>query len=287
MSDDRHGMSRRGFLGSLSSFAAGGALAAGGVGLMGAGTPRQACAAQPPEWPWPYAALDQEQTRKLGHKGYYDGQCSYGVFSAIVGQLQNKIGAPYTGFPMQILSYGGGGVAGWATLCGSVNGACAAISLVSKDYKKLCDELLKWYVQTEFPSETANQYAVNHEFLVDKYKSDKALPQTVAGSPLCHITVSRWCKEHGFASGSSERSERCARISGDVAAFTAGMLNAYFESGMTGAHEYSAMVASCRSCHKKGKDLAAGNWSRGKMECGPCHMDTEAKIITSAHYPQK
>ena len=286
MSKEQQAVSRRGFLTRVGAVATGGALAVAGAGLIGAGVPKQSIAApEPAAWPMPYQPLDPEETRKLGHSGYYEGQCSYGAFGAIVGQLQEKVGPPFTGVPLQMASYGEGGVAGWCTLCGALNGACAAITLVCKDYKKLCDELLKWYVQTPFPSDLSNQYAADHSFLVDKYKSDKSLPQTVPESPLCHITVTRWCREHGYASGSSERSERCARISGDVVAFAVEMLNAYHGQGFAGAYDYSDGVNDCRACHKKGKDFDAGQWTRGKMECGPCHVEGKVEVVGADHYP--
>lgn len=275
MSERHDGLTRRGFLTGAGGLAAG--IAIGGLGVS------SSMAAVEPVWPMPYAQLDPEEVRKSGHLGYYKGECCRGAFSAIVGSLQKKVGAPFTGIPINMMAYGTGGVAGWCSLCGALNGACAAISLVTKNYKPIVNELMQWYVQTPFPSDKANALAVNHEYLVDKYKSDEALPKSVPGSPLCHINVSRWCKEHGFASGSSERSERCARISGDVAAYAVGLLNADLAGKFKPLHTASAEVENCRSCHKKGKDFEAGNWTRGKMGCGDCHDQTAAKLIGPDH----
>ena len=277
MKNQHEGLTRRGFLTGVGGLAAG--LAVGGLGVP----PSAASAGQEVAWPMPYVKLDPEEVRKLGHLGYYEGECCRGTFSAIVGSLQKKVGAPFTGVPINIMSYGTGGVAGWCTLCGAINGAGAAISLVSKNYKEIVNELLQWYIQTPFPSETSNALAVNHQFLVDKYKSDKALPQGIPGSPLCHINVSRWCKEFGYASGSAERSERCARISGDVAAYAVEMLNLDLEGKFVPIHKASAEVEGCRTCHKKGKDFDAGNWTRGKMECSDCHDKATVKLVGPDH----
>ncbi|MFW6324303.1 MAG: C-GCAxxG-C-C family (seleno)protein [Desulfovibrionales bacterium] len=287
MSNKGSGFSRRNFLSGMGVFAAG-AVAGSGLGLFPSPGSDSSHASQGeiPKWPWPYAAIDPERARKKGHLGYYEGKCSQGAFSAIVSELQENVGWPYTMLPVQMMAYGSGGVAGWCTLCGAVNGACAAITLVSKNYKELCDELLKWYVSTPFPSDVSNSYAENHEFLVEKYKTDKPLPKTVPGSPLCHVTVTRWCREHNFASGSSERSERCARISGDVAAFAAGLLNRDAEQTFSASLKYSDAVQSCRSCHAKGKDLQTGGWSRGKMECYDCHNLNTAKFISPEEHFQ-
>lgn len=282
MSHNSASVSRRKFLATAGLFAAGAATATTGIGLV---TPAFSSPTTGPatQWPLPYVALDPEIVRKKGHLGYYQGKCSQGAFAAIVGELQEQVGGPYLAIPIQMMAFGSGGVAGWCTLCGAINGACAAIGLASKNYKPLCGELLTWYTQSPFPSDISNQYAVDHAFLVDKYKTDKALPQSIPGSPLCHINVTRWCKENNFASGSSERSERCARISGDVAAFAVELLNKDLEGTFAAAHSHSKAVSACRSCHAKGKDVATGGWARGKMECYDCHNLDTAKLVGSDH----
>ncbi len=277
MNEQNGGLTRRGFLTGVGGFTAG--LAVGGLGVSSA----MANPAPSAGWPFPYVKLDPEEVRKLGHLGYYNAECCQGTFTAIVGSLQQKVGGPFNGIPLEMMGYGTGGVGGWCTLCGAINGACAAIAMVTKNFKPIVEELLLWYVRTPFPSEISNNYAVNHEFLVEKYKSDKALPQGVPGSPLCHVNVSKWCKENGFASGSSERSERCARISGDVAAKVVTMLNADLDGKFEAVLKESDEVAACRTCHKKGKDFEAGNWTRGKMECGDCHNLKTAKLVDADH----
>ncbi len=52
-----------------------------------------------------------------------------------------------------------------------------------------------------FPMDISNSYAKNHEFLVQEYKSDESLVQVAPTSPLCHVTVTKWCKASGCASG--------------------------------------------------------------------------------------
>ena len=276
MSEQQAGLTRRGFLAGVGGFTAG--FAAGGLGVS-----RAMATPTAPDWPFPYVRLDPEEVRKLGHRGYYDAECCEGTFTAIIGSLQEKVGAPYTNIPLQMMGYGTGGVGGWCTLCGAVNGACAAIAMVTKNFKPIVNELLLWYIRTPFPSDTANSLAVNHQYLVDKYKSDKALPAMAPGSPLCHVNVSRWCREYGFASGSGERSERCARISGDVAAYVVTLLNADLDGKFEAVLKESPEVAGCRSCHKKGKEFEVGQWTRGKMECGDCHNLDTAKLVGPDH----
>jgi hypothetical protein len=270
MSQSEKNVSRRKFL-----TGAGGALAGTAVGFLGHGllsSPDPAMAKQSEKWPWPYKSLDTEEARKRGHLGYYKGDCSAGAFYGIISGLREKVGAPYTNVPMEIMGFGGGGVAGWCTLCGALNGACAVMSLTSKDFYKLSNELVAWYCQTPFPSDKSNELGKNHEFLVDELKSDKVFRQTVSGSPLCHVSVTKWCKETGCTAGAGERSERCVRMVGDVCAKAVKILNAYHKGAFKPEHEPYAMSQSCQSCHCMDKSYGLGGFTRGKMDCTDCHI---------------
>ncbi|MFZ5639537.1 MAG: C-GCAxxG-C-C family protein [Bacillota bacterium] len=269
--------SRRKFLMSAGTLAFG---AIGVSALAGCAQTEKTAANAPGDaavaYPWPYKKLDVETVRKKGHQGYYEGACCYGVFNAIISELGKEVGAPYTTFPTQMFKYGEGGVAGWATLCGSLNGAAAAICLVAGEeaWEDLVNELMAWYEKNPFPSDISNQYAKEKAFLVKEMKSDKVLPQSVSKSTLCHVSVTEWCKKAGLKSFSKERSERCGRLTGDVAAFTVDMLNRHFDKAFTPAMKLSNEVTSCRSCHDKGGSIEN---TRGKMDCMPCHGDPHKK----------
>ena len=245
-----------------------------------------------PKLPWPYEELDPEYVRKLGHLGYYAFECSGGSFWAIITALREKVGYPYTLLPVPTLDeveealekheelptlmrYGAGGVVGWASLCGALNGSLSAVNIVTKDWKAVGKKLMRWYEATPLPTKISNEYAVNHQFLVKKYKSDKPLPQSVSGSVLCHVSVTRWCEKSGYASGSAERSERCARLVGDTVAEAVKLLNAAARGELetVAAIPFSSETASCRTCHFKGKNYEEGQFTRGMMECETCHKD--------------
>ncbi len=261
-------ISRRGFL-----TGAGAVLTAGSLGLVSCGTTK----VEVPEWPFKYVKLDTEVVRKKAHLGYYEAQCCYGAFWSILSELQDKVGHPFTQIPANMMYFGASGVAGWSTLCGALTGAFAAINLVvdNEVTKSMTHELLGWYSEVPFPSAVSNQYAVNHEFLVEEYKSDKELASSVAKSPLCHTSVTKWCKAAELPSGSKERSERCGRLSGDVAAKAVEMLNLQLDGKFESVYKTSAETKECRSCHSKGKDYELGQWTRGKMECSNCHEEHE------------
>jgi hypothetical protein len=225
-------------------------------------------AAAPPPWPWPYVALDVEEGRKRGHQYYYDGGCAYGAFHALVMLLREAVGEPYTSVPTQMMYYGGGGAAGWGTLCGSVNGAAAAISLVvdRATATSIVNELFGWYTTAPFPTDVSNDYAIRRAFYVNRH--DKALLQTVAGSVLCHASVTTWCTAAGVKSSAPERAERCARVTGDCVARTIQLLNAYFAAQFKPSFVAPASVAACMGCH----GTAIGNvLSSTKQDCGQCH----------------
>jgi len=132
--------------------------------------------------PWPYKKLDPAAAAERAYAAYYNGGCMYGAFEGIVGELRQQVGPPYDTFPAAMMKYGGAGVSGWGTLCGSLNGAAAAIYLVheSSTGNPIINEVFGWYGDTPLPD----------------YKPAKpkvaSIEQSVAESQLCHISVSKW-----------------------------------------------------------------------------------------------
>lgn len=224
--------------------------------IAGAGTKATAA----PAWPWPYQKLDPEKVRKLGYEGYYEGGCMYGAATAIISTLQQEVGYPFTLIPVDMLRYGEGGTAGWGTLCGSLNGSSAAINLVCGKgvYAPLVNELLGWYSEFPFPSKEHEAYS--------KFQNQV---QNVSGSPLCHVSVTEWCKTAGKKVSDPERLDRCAKLTGDVAAKAVELLNAQADSKFVAAYKPSELFAGCMSCHV-GKDSMLNN-VQGKMNCVQCH----------------
>lgn len=221
-------------------------------------------------WPWPYQALDPDAVRIQAHYLYWnDKDCCSGVFGALVQALADAIGDPWTGLPMEVMLYGRGGGSAWGTLCGAINGALALISLVTDKAPSgaLLTELQGWYTQAELPSDTANEFATNGQYLVHNY--DEALPQNVSGSPLCHVSVTEWCILANKKVSDVERKERCARIAGDCAAKAVEILNSYFAGTFTSTYVDPASLTACLSCHGS----AGFNNVMTRMDCQPCHGD--------------
>ena len=252
-------LSRRAFLANTGKAAIG--LAIGGVALSLAGcsTDKKA-AAEPkpvdvPAWPWTYAKLDPDAVAKKAHAGFYEGACMYGVANALLGELKSKTGFPFTQIPTEMFKYGEGGVVGWASLCGALNGSLAVITLVSpKDkYGAICNEIMGWYSQTALPLYVPENTA--------------KLVTSVSGSPLCHASVTNWCKVSKAGAESKERSERCARLTADVAKHTVELLNAQADGKFAAAVKLPDSITGCMSCHGK----TGMNNTRGKMTCVQCH----------------
>jgi len=261
-------LSRKEFLSNSAKYAAG---ITAGMGALGLLTKNKAGAGiKNAEWPWPYVELDPEEARIRGHAGYWTGRgCSYGAFHAIISMLAEEVGEPYTLIPTEFLEWGRGGGWGWGVLCGGLTGALTALNLCWDKEKasKLGNELLGWYTVVEFPSDISNQYAADHIFTDNRCDDD--LMQTVAGSPLCHISVSNWCVKSGNKRTSTERSERCARLTGDVSAYLVQIMNDELKNQFQAMYQTPDSVEYCMNCHGPG----AIDDTIGKMECIQCHGD--------------
>jgi len=243
------------------------------VGVAAGGTllPRNIhTSEETPPLPWPYTKLEPEQGRILGHAYYFQGGCGFAGFAGILKQLQEKLGEPFTRIPAEMFGFAGGGVKGWGTICGALNGAAAAVSLVcdSKSSGPVINELIGWYTETLLPTDTSNLYAVSDKYTV---KSDiEELPQNKSGSPLCHISLSGWSAFSGYSVGSPEQLERCSRLSGDVVAKATALLNAQKDGSFKAEYLDLKSTTECLSCH--GQKQEVSNVST-KMSCTMCHDD--------------
>lgn len=238
--------------------------------------------------PLPYTPLDPEEVKVRAYKYYWsrlEGSkvaCAEGVFGAFVHELRKKIGGVWNYIPTFALWWQIGGGAGWATLCGALAGAATIISLVlgrSKLTKQVINELFRWYELYPFP-----QWTPPDDVVEEAGGVKGPLPTSIAFSVLCHPSVTRWCLVAKKASGSKERGERCARLTGEVAAKTAELLNAAV-AGTFKPMTLTPLVVDekygCRSCHRKRAPYEQGGWTRGKMYCILCHRAPHLKLGTS------
>jgi len=94
----------------------------------------------------------------------------------------------------------------------------------------------------------------------------------MSGSILCHVSVTEWCKAAATVQSSADRKERCARLTGDVAAYAAKILNDEFAGTFTATYVPPAAIATCNSCHT----IGTTNIVASKMDCTQCHGDPHA-----------
>jgi hypothetical protein len=237
--------------------------AAGGVAAAGLGKPRAATSEVESEafGGWTYERLDATGTADRAYALYPGKGCMYAVFKGIVGQLADRHGAPYTSFPFEMMQYGHGGMGGYGCTCGAANGAASVLGLFHQQKRTrdlLITELFKWYEQTELPRYRPVPGEVG-----------RTMPTSKSDSVLCHASIANWCRVADVDPYDKWRSERCRRLSADVAAKTVELLNRTEQSG---PREITLTDGSarCMECH-----VGAGHAQltvRARMNCASCHQ---------------
>ena len=212
-----------------------------------------------PSWPWTYPKLDPEAAAQRAYDSYWVGGCSFAGFEGIVGELKAEVGFPFTQIPSQMMKYGGGGGLGWGMICGALNGALAAMNIISDSYAGIGNELIGWYTEFAFPVYEPSD--PNNDF---------DLVTSVSGSPLCHVSVTTWSNTAGVKESDTERKERCARLVADVVKKAVELMNAQADGTFVAAFAPATAVTGCQSCH--GIDGMLGNVAT-KDNCLTCHED--------------
>ncbi|RJX34755.1 MAG: hypothetical protein C4531_03310 [Desulfurivibrio sp.] len=228
--------------------------------------------------------LDADASRQLAYDSFFgvfiDGAkhsgCAFATFHALISQLAelHPEGA-YGQIPTQMMEWAAGGVAGYGSICGTLNGASAALGLIcaNAQAKSMIGDLLNWSATTLLPTR------LSENNLTVPSQRTYELEQSISGGNLCHMSVTNWCLATGYASGSEQRIERCARLAGDVAARVVDMLNGVVVPAATAPVDKT----SCGQCHKSGTDFDAGQFTLGRMDCTTCHIELE-KVPENGHH---
>jgi len=250
---DGRRISRRAFLAGSTGFALG--MAVGSMGLLaGCMKPEQKKQSALAREPWEYQKLSPNKAARLAYEAYFDNYCTYSVLKGIVEQLRDRVGEPWVSFPMKAFAQFHGGVAGWGTVCGTLIGASIPIGLVTWEPEAdvyfetpelMTSDIMRWYANTKLP-----------QFKPEKPLRTEIKASTVAGTPLCHISVNRWMKAEGDVGFFSDyRVERCARLAADVAAKTVEVLNTWRDGNWNYIMMPPYMIyettcqENCRDCH--------------------------------------
>ena len=267
--------------------------------VLGAGSffhPGQARAARV-ELPLPYfrtqngsvsTVLDPDRVRAYTFNHYFQGGCMHGAASGLMQAFKEAFcdfdqeENPGWGLlPYGMYQYGTGGVAGWGTLCGALNGCMAILNLIGL-HIPLGDDLMGWYSTVLFPTNKCEGFVADTGEIAI---SDGEVPaRTIADSPLCHVSISKWCQAAGVSvadrspDGLKFKDDRCSKVCADTAAKTAELINAFVRNGKPlRPFKTPDPYGSCIECHGPRKDQV------GKMDCLSCHSPADAVVVGSRH----
>ena len=216
------GISRRGLIKTAIGVGGLAAVTGGGLGFL---SRAEATGGPTEKWPWPYVKLDPGKTAAIAYNEWYRVFCGAAVISSVFSQLREKVGEPYTSFPVDAYVFLEGGIVGWGTICGSNAGANIVCNMIigpriagpqCENGAAIGADALQWYSETALPSYTPKEPRVK-----------AAIIQTTSDSPLCHISVGKWMKASGYAFNSPERRDRCARVTASAAYHLVQDLNAW------------------------------------------------------------
>ena len=278
-------LSRRAFIGGAGSALASGSL----VAALGAPATVLAQTAPPPG-AWPIPILNPDAVRDAGYWGYWANDpykatnygCSYGVATALLAAIKAGLGpgSPWDLLPLEMFKWGKTGCVDSGTLCGALAGALPIFTLASPaSVTEMGADLLRWYQETAHPS-------LEMDYLDPKRKYPNQA-QSISASPLCHISVTEWCKVSGKLSSSTDRKTRCGKLTGDVGKMAAVILNRLVP-GQKYVPIYPVqpeLYADCVHCHIDApppptpSDVRLNN-SHGISNCKTCHPDAAPVLMS-------
>ncbi|MBN2636970.1 MAG: C-GCAxxG-C-C family protein [Prolixibacteraceae bacterium] len=223
---------------------------------------------------WSYTQLDPVETADLAYTYYSEGSCMYATVKSVIAQLTEKIGEPFASFPIHLFKYGHGGIGGYGSTCGTLNGAAALIGLLVSEKSvqdNMIADIFRWYEKEPLPA-----------FLPQNASYDYLPAKSISNSVLCHASNTNWCKTAGFKVDSNERKERCRRLTADVAGKVATSFNELFTNTYTTNIRPDETAGACLTCH--GSDGKVNN-TAVKMSCTACHDESIAhKAFADIHY---
>ncbi|HET6477260.1 MAG TPA: hypothetical protein VFH93_14450 [Thermoleophilia bacterium] len=283
-------MSRRKFLAGAGLVL--GAASVSSVALLKDPDPANA-AGQAVPWPYPRAAVDQPNPEALARRAfevYMAGGrgCAEATWWPFVEYLSADNPDTWGTIPANMFRYGAGGVAGWGTVCGTLNAAGAVINMAVADgghRGTLTNGIFQYYAETPLPTNGAWK-SYQGALELDPWTPDtpndvvplENVPSSTANSPLCHSSLVQWTMTTGAANGGPLQKDRCGKACFDVTHKLTELLNAYFEAITPSATPappgvpLDPAVAACGACH--------ATYTGAKMACGSCHDNT----LTDGHF---
>lgn len=262
-------------------------LFAGAEALRNPDTARASCTIS---LPLPYyksidePVLNPQTVREHAFNHYFQGGCMHGAASGLMQAFKEAFNGHGTGWdllPYGMYRYGHGGVADWGTLCGTLNG-CLAIANLIGIHNLIANDLMGWYATALFP--TANCEGFMADTGQTAIPDIDLLARSVSDSPLCHISIGKWCKAAGVSvadkseQGLRYKDDRCSKVCADTAAKTAELINEVVRRGtLIETFAIPEPYARCVKCHTGLKDPV------GKMDCLSCHSPSDVVTIDGWH----
>lgn len=243
-----------------------GALAAGAA-VLSSGVAGLVSKAQATEAVYSYKKLDVAEVGQIAHETYFTKFCAETVITGLFTPLRKSVGEPYTSFPLGSLFWAHGGMMGWGTACGCLTGAGMAIGLITAGDTTKVGGRAKVNVGEAIINDVIAYYATEN---LPKYKPVNAKAeiknQSISDTPICHISVGKWMKKEGVKFFGIERKERCARLSADIAMYTATLLNEWAAGTYKPRNEPLANAldnqitsqSNCDECHGNNVPTAMG-----------------------------
>jgi len=234
--------------------------------------PSVAQAAASKAFPWTYIALDADKVARRAYETYYSSGCMeatwWPIIEALAASSIPDAATTWGTVTKDMMKYGGGGVGGWGTLCGTLNGSCAAMGAIGVP-SKMIDEQMQHYANTPIPSRGVETAVASG--WVPTGPNVPAAPLTnvvtsIAESQLCHASLSQWAMKSGVGDGTVQQKDRCGKACYDMVFEAVTRLNAWKANGTIPAGTLDASVAACAPCHTT-------PIAKGKMACGSCHED--------------
>ena len=215
---------------------------------------------------WQYAKIDPTKAADLAYEIYPDGACMYATVRALLTTVADALQTVHPmaatvmmQFPFHMMKFGSGGIGGIGSTCGTFNGASAVMGLFVRETagrSAMIQELCTYYEQTELP--------------IYKPKDDE-FPRMETVKPesvLCHISSGRWRAVADAKMFSPKRENRCRRLSADIVAKTAELLNRYHADNTCTFAPLAPPTVTCFDCHGP-KGTQADTIT--KMDCATCH----------------
>lgn len=243
----------------------------GSLFLLGAGDRTTEAARSQAEKPdgadlWKYAQVEPAKVADMAHEIYPQGACMYAVTRALLTNVAESLRASdfmtamaIESFPFHMMRYGHGGVGAVGSTCGAFNGGAAVMGLFVQDAVQrdaMIRELSLYYENTPLP-----QYKPKD----DKFPSMEAV---ASESILCHVSSSHWRAESGAKIFGPRRVDRCRRLSADIAAKAAELLNRYHGDKTCQFAILPEPTKTCFDCHGPQGSQAD---SIGVSNCATCH----------------